>query len=324
MHASGSLAWMIALLAGSGCGRASPAGADSGAEDDGIPVEVDAEPTPYPYVDAESAFADLTISTLSAGWDHVCGIDIDGEIVCRGDDEFGETEAPAGPWADVFAGHRGTCGRRTDGDIECWGFAGGQEAWTRPGGSNWPGDIELVRIAVGRWGMCGIDASGGAVCWGVDGYSPEVAPTGQFLSVSTGAGMACGKLSGGPDVECWGVGNDEGQLDVPEGDWIDVSVSLWTPCGIRSDGSLVCWGSDARAFLDGMPPDTDFVSLETKGESLCGLHQDGRISCYAPGTFEWSVFEGAFVDLVVGQGFVCGRTAAGQVSCSGRLPESAE
>ena len=60
-------------------------------------------------------------SSVSAGWDHTCGIRTDGSIACWGYDVAGETAPPPGRYRSVSAGSYYTCGVRTDDTAACWG-----------------------------------------------------------------------------------------------------------------------------------------------------------------------------------------------------------
>jgi alpha-tubulin suppressor-like RCC1 family protein len=58
---------------------------------------------------------------VSAGTAHRCGIEIDGTIVCWGDNSSGQSTPPAGTFMQISAGGDQTCGLKIDGTIVCWG-----------------------------------------------------------------------------------------------------------------------------------------------------------------------------------------------------------
>ena len=64
----------------------------------------------------------------------------------------------------------------------------------------------------------------------------------QFKTVSVGSLHLCGVRTD-DTIACWGS-NYDGQSDAPAGEFKSVSVD-WNgerSCGVRVDGSIVCWG----------------------------------------------------------------------------------
>ena len=65
-----------------------------------------------------------------------------------------------GSFVSVSAGRNHTCGVRTDGDVDCWGYDNyGQSA---------PPDDSFVSISAGDFHTCGVKTDGSVVCWGKD------------------------------------------------------------------------------------------------------------------------------------------------------------
>jgi alpha-tubulin suppressor-like RCC1 family protein len=52
---------------------------------------------------------------------HTCGVTVDGRVVCWGENQFGQTIEPSGPFQQVAAGGLHTCGLRSNGTVTCWG-----------------------------------------------------------------------------------------------------------------------------------------------------------------------------------------------------------
>ena len=50
-------------------------------------------------------------------------------------------------------------------------------------------------------------------------------------------------------------------------------------CGLRSDGTVVCWGSNEYGQLR-VPPDERFTAVAAGGAHTCGLRTDGTTICW--------------------------------------------
>ena len=78
---------------------------------------------------------------------------------------------------------------------------------------------------------------------------PTPHPAG-FRALSAGAQHSCGLRTDGT-VECWGA-SFEGEADAPGGAFRAVSAGGIHSCGLRTDGTLECWGA-ASAWKPGIP-----------------------------------------------------------------------
>ena len=63
------------------------------------------------------------------------------------------------------------------------------------------------------------------------------------------------------------------------GDFIQVSAGGSHTCALRSDGSVVCWGDDARGQLRA-PENERFASISAGQAHTCGLREDGTTACW--------------------------------------------
>ena len=70
---------------------------------------------------------------------------------------------------------------------------------------------------------------------------------GTFVSVSAGERHTCGVKTDG-SVECWGE-NSSGQATPSNGSFISVTAGDHHTCGLETDGSVDCWGSNVN-FVD--------------------------------------------------------------------------
>ncbi|MDE2780686.1 MAG: RCC1 domain-containing protein [Chloroflexota bacterium] len=63
----------------------------------------------------------------------------------------------------------------------------------------------------------------------------------EFVSVSSGRDYACGVRTDG-SVACWGI-NSYGKASPPAGEFSSVSAGNSHTCGVMTGGSLACWGT---------------------------------------------------------------------------------
>ena len=259
--------------------------------------------------------ADERFTAVAAGGVHTCGLRTDETTVCWGyripsgeyvSELSGPNRRPPFPPDDerltaIEAGADHTCGFRTDGGVVCWN--------TRTEFSPF-GTEQVVKISSGGGHICGLRSDGSVLCHGW--LAP---PEGErFAAISMAATHACGLRSDGGAL-CWG-NNVAGQLtSVENGPYIADPVSppedgLFSAiatgahhtCGLRSDGSAVCWGNDleqaARIEGTGMgvnapgmeflfntrrsdPPEGErFTAITAGALHTCGLRQDGGVSCW--------------------------------------------
>ena len=210
-----------------------------------------------------------------AGRDYVCGLEGDGGSQCWGG--VGRRVAPpvvrnaeddSGDWefsvVDSSADH--VCGiRKVSGFLECWG----DDAYGKVSGQ--PGEVlvgaglavafdysnlRFADVAVGRDHTCGVLEGGSwdgrMRCWGgsFPGLEAAVVPVrysfSVFRAVAAGDGFTCGVIG------------QEG----------------------REQGRVLCWGSDVTGVVSGAPDRGGFLSVDAGPFSVCGLRLDGTVVCW--------------------------------------------
>ena len=205
---------------------------------------------------------------ISVGWTHACALQEDGTPVCWGSNQYGKASPPLGEkFSAISSGTGHTCALRIDGTATCWDLGINQVTAA-------PQDETFVAISTGPEHSCGLREDGVVVCWGDGGnqtclvtpqlsYSchyewspdpiPQSPPEDERL-VSLGNDRPhCGLRTDGTPV-CWTKYVDSGLTSPPEGEkFISISASSWHACGLRSDGEVVCWGQDW--FGQASPPD---------------------------------------------------------------------
>jgi hypothetical protein len=124
-------------------------------------------------------------------------------IVCWGEDELGELDAPSGAFASVSTGERHACALDATGAAACWGES--EVGWAiEP-----PVAARFTKVAAGTEATCGLTDEGAIRCWGGDSDSVDwldiagYEPDGTFTDVALGRDLACGVRDDG-GVLCWG------------------------------------------------------------------------------------------------------------------------
>jgi alpha-tubulin suppressor-like RCC1 family protein len=215
--------------------------------------------------------------TFAAMIDSSCGIRIDGTLACG-------TQAPSGTFVAIAAGLKNACAIRTTGETVCWGA-------TDKGQSTPPGDT-FVALSAGPIYACGLRPDGTVACWG----GVSTAPEGVFAALIENSTRPCGLRPSG-EVECWGPGScyqlvyDEYTgyycygnyvATPPAGPFRSVAANLASYCGIRTDGTVDCWGYGATGSVCLMPSET-FTTLAV-GQGLgfvCGIRaKDSQLKCW--------------------------------------------
>ena len=78
---------------------------------------------------------------------------------------------------------------------------------------------------------------------------------GPAIAISTGLWYSCGIRTSGT-VQCWGD-NSNGESDPPSGQFTAIDAGIWHSCGIRTNGTAQCWGQNALGESD--PPSGQFT-----------------------------------------------------------------
>ena len=135
-----------------------------------------------------------------------------------------------------------------------------------------------------------------------------------FVSVSAGGRHTCGVRSNG-SVACWGS-NADGRATPPAGSFLSVSARHNHTCGLRSDGSVACWGDDFAG--EATPPAGSFLSVSAGWLFTCGVRSNGSVSCWGWNERgEATPPAGSFLSVNAGEGHTCGVRSNGSVACWG-------
>jgi len=217
------------------------------------------------------------------------------------------TLSAAGDFVQVSAGHKHTCGLRTNGTVVCWG-----KTYDYPP----PSDADFQQISAGGSGFndrghtCGVKSNGSVVCWGSNADGESIPPTGTFQQVSAGGNSTCGLKTDGT-VECWGIRTPLPSI-IPVK---QISNGLNHLCGLMDnpfDGYVIC-DDDI-----GGPASEDFQQISTGNDHACGVKINGGVSCWGDDSEgQASPPSGTFQQVSAGLFYTCGINTAGGVVCWG-------
>ena len=112
---------------------------------------------------------------------------------------------------------------------------------------------------------------------------PEPPGAAPFSAVDSGTAHACGLRTDGT-ISCWGD-NSHGQTDAPDGQFSAVSAGRTHSCALRGDGTVTCWGGNENGQSD--PPDEEFSTVSAGGFLSCGLRLDATAVCWGRGFSEF-------------------------------------
>lgn len=109
----------------------------------------------------EKGFGNMSMTSITAGGSHVCGLNITGYLVCEGNNYSGQLDAPIG-WAmeysELSLGANHSCAIRQNRSVVCWG-GGGQFSVNQT--------VTFELIASGLNFTCGLTTGNLTVrCWG--------------------------------------------------------------------------------------------------------------------------------------------------------------
>ncbi|HUS83273.1 MAG TPA: hypothetical protein VM013_08490, partial [Dehalococcoidia bacterium] len=101
-------------------------------------------------------------------------------------------------------------------------------------------------------------------------------PTLLSHTISAGGRHTCGVRTDGT-VACWGW-NDYGQATPPASTFTQVSAGDYHTCGVMTDGTLACWGWND--YGQATPPAGTFSQVSAGCYHTCGVMTDGILACW--------------------------------------------
>ncbi len=313
----------------------------------------------------DAVVADKNLNLIAAGRESGCTIIKDGGAACWGDDTNGElgngtitgtqytptAVNDAGPWMQISNSVGSTafghaCGIKGDGSAWCWGYGGDGQLGNGTSTQTSPVVVDVAtrkwsQVSVGAGYACGLEPDGEMYCWGVGfGATPTQAQAGKvWTKISAGRGNTCGITKDGR-AWCWGedalgqLGNGATTTTTQttaveisgDGPWVDISAGD-VSCGIKSNGTLWCWGDLTSAAITGwdntvpqlMMDIGPWVKVKSARRNVCAIKANGTLWCFGEGSdymngnnsttdyaYPQLVFGGGqYIDVSVGYDQVC-------------------
>jgi alpha-tubulin suppressor-like RCC1 family protein len=231
-----------------------------------------------------AGFGGLYEGKISSGYEHTCGVRLDGVAYCWGRNQDGQlgdgTTTSRNAPVKVSGGHKflsisasfnHTCGLRTDGAAYCWGNNGASRlgdgtSTQRLEPHPVSGGHKFVKLSVSPQSGCGIRTDGKILCWGNNG-------DGQLGDGTKSLRSTPKEVSSGSHR------------------FVDLAIGHYHTCAIRADGVAMCWGANAEGSLGRGDTTDSTVPVEVSGEHKftqiasglsysCGLRLDGVAMCW--------------------------------------------
>lgn len=238
---------------------------------DGSIDEIDLAGAEEPTLVAQSDGSLEGYSALAGGDEFTCGLELEGTIVCWGDDSFGQLAAPAGAYTQVTAGAQHACGLTDAGEIVCWG--------SEDAVLDTPADGVFTHLAAGTEFTCAVRDDSTLRCWGINDEGQTNSPTeGAFSRVTAGNYHACA-VDDVLEVQCWGL-DEAGQSTPLDGPFAEITAGRRYTCGLNPMGSLGCWGCQVDDLGQCDPPVGEFLQVDAGRNHACAVREDGRVMCW--------------------------------------------
>jgi len=233
----------------------------------------------------------------------------------------------------ITAGGSFTIVYEADGTLNWWGIQNYEEP---------PEGVLFAQVNAGKSHACGVDKGNNLYCWGIqdggnwDYGQVSLAPAeGKFIHAAAGYNHSCAVREDGMAL-CWGIGSEDNltpdqepyekgqvKLTPTEGEFQQIGAGHGHSCGLKTDGTLACWGNNNA--ISNMPTGSDFVSLAVGFHHNCAIDSQGAMTCWG-----WTAFglvedtpDGTFKSVACGYGHTCAVRTSGEVVCWG-VPDKAE
>ena len=143
-------------------------------------------------------------------------------------------------------------------------------------------------------------------------------PVSRLSSISSGDHHTCGLRKNGTPI-CWGSPYSYAKVRPPQVRLEVISSGGSHTCGLQQDGTPICWGDND--YGQAKPPaNGKFVALSSGNHHTCGLQQDGKPICWGANDYGQArpPYREKFIALSSGNHHTCGLRKGGAPVCWGR------
>ena len=270
------------------------------------------------------------VAQISGGYTHTCARDLSGRVYCWGENHVGQVgngqSCPPNDYyccvlspslvagidgISVAAGGIHSCAVASNHHVHCWGYNSyGGLGNGSTDDSNVPVEVtgvtNAVAVAAGWTHTCMQSSKGTAKCWGLN----EVGELGN------------GAVVDGPTTTPQDVIGLTGVVQLSLGDFFS--------CALIKDGTVACWGMNARGQLgDGTTTDrsvpgpvvglNDVAQISAHEDLACARRNSGDVWCWGLDNPIPKAVAGLSqaTDMSSGQQHACARAGQTQVLCWG-------
>ncbi|MFT6400456.1 MAG: hypothetical protein ACJAYU_005228, partial [Bradymonadia bacterium] len=168
---------------------------------------------------------------------------------------------------------------------------------------------------------CGVDSDGQLYCWGRWDYSSANASPTVYSQVTTSGFYGCALRADNGQAECFRFRNSfDLQQDHPPTDsqFTMIRAAETHVCGVRTDGTIQCWGGSYNWGSGSSPSGDGFTLVESGYNRSCAIDDSGVIVCFGEGVeLGYPFGDSQFTDVSMSSFLgVCGLRTTGSVTCA--------
>ncbi len=208
---------------------------------------------------------------IAAGNDYGLALRSNGTLVSWGSINSIVNNTPSGSdFIAISAGDQHAIALRANGSVVGWGS-------NSSGQSNTPPYSDFVKIAAGINHNLGLRANGEVYAWGSNTNGKCNVPAGTYIDIAGGRTFSLGVKSDGSIVG-WGAGWN-GELNVPSGnDFVQISSKYIHAIARRANGTIVAWGN----VTDNLNvPVGNYIDMTAGWQGNVAINEDEELVAWA-------------------------------------------
>jgi len=132
-------------------------------------------------------------------------------------------------------------------------------------------------------------------------------------AISAGSNFTCGIRTDGTLV-CWG--DPTLGWTIPPGTFSQISSGFSHACAVGTDATLACWGDNSSGQVSPLPTGT-FSQVSSGNGFTCAVMTDQTLTCWGAPTLGWTIPTGTFSQVSSGGFGACGLRTDGTLVCWG-------